>query len=195
MLYIEVEDDLGINTTGLGIGRELTAILNGNERNPISLNDFYRAVAGSSQKGIIEYPLRNLPNGTYTVRVRVWDVANNATDAYTTFRVQGGSVPTLENIRVYPNPFTERLTFAFSHNLRDTEGEVELLIHDAAGRRVQTLKTQLSPNTSTSQDLVWEGNDAQGGTVTGGVYTYELRAKNSRTGEIFSHFGKVVYIR
>ncbi len=69
MLLACVTDDTGINSTGSGIGHDITVYLDGQIINTIVLNDFYASGEGNGclnpgladyQKGNVSYPFRNL---------------------------------------------------------------------------------------------------------------------------------------
>jgi len=81
-------DDSGINTVGNGIGHNITGILDGDESNPIILNDYYRAAENDFSKGTIRYPLKNLEEGKHTLKLRAFDVHNNWNEAYLELQAQ-----------------------------------------------------------------------------------------------------------
>ena len=82
-----VFDENGVNTVRNGIGHDMVAILDENTSSPIILNDFYESNVDNYQRGKIKYPLSNLEEGIHTLRVKVWDVFNNSSQAYTEFLV------------------------------------------------------------------------------------------------------------
>ena len=77
-LLAHVSDNYGINTTGNGIGHDLTATLNEDRINAVILNEFYQANANSYNSGVIRYPYKELEPGAYTVTVKIWDIHNNS---------------------------------------------------------------------------------------------------------------------
>ena len=74
----EISDDNGINTTGNGIGHDITLIIDANTSDPIVLNNFYEADLDTYQSGKVTYPLSDLAEGNHTVAFKVWDVNNNS---------------------------------------------------------------------------------------------------------------------
>lgn len=64
-----------------------------------------------------------------------------------------------------PDPMRERSELAFDI---PRAGRVELVLHDAAGRRVRTLLA--GPLAAGRQRVVWDGHDDQGVALAGGVY-------------------------
>lgn len=84
----------------------------------------------------------------------------------------------------YPNPFNP--STAISYTLPQ-ESRVELAMYDMLGRRVAVLA---EGNTSAgSHTVVWNGTDAEGRTVSSGVYLYRLTAGS------MSATGKVMFLR
>ena len=59
-LLVICQDNYGINTTGNGIGHDMTAILDENRINALILNEFFQANANSYNSGVIRYPYTNL---------------------------------------------------------------------------------------------------------------------------------------
>ena len=69
-----------------------------------------------------------------------------------------------------PNPFNP--TTAFEVQLA-SPGPIELAIHDVSGRLVRSILAERGVGTHA---LLWDGRDAGGRVVAGGVYPYVLRA-------------------
>ena len=86
-LYSVLYDDNGINVVGNAIGHDMTAILDGNVKAPIVLNDFYKADLNTYKSGTVRYPFSNLTEGSHTLKLRAWDVHNNSSEAFTEFVV------------------------------------------------------------------------------------------------------------
>ena len=86
-ILVKCFDDHGMNVSGVSLGHDLTAVLDGNVLETIILNDFYESAQDSSRKGQAIYPLRNLEVGRHTLRVKGWDIANNSGEGYTEFVV------------------------------------------------------------------------------------------------------------
>jgi hypothetical protein len=110
-IFAIVSDSSGINTLGTGIGHDVVAILNENTSKPIVLNDFYSADLNTYQKGKIRYPFNSLEEGTHRLSLKVWDVQNNSSTAYTEFIVAKKAELALKHVLNYPNPFTTKTKF------------------------------------------------------------------------------------
>ena len=74
----------------------------------------------------------------------------------------------------YPNPFNPSTVIDFSIA---TEGFVSLNVYDITGRMVSTL---VEGNLSTGyHNVVWDGVDNNGMSVSAGIYIYALQTETS----------------
>jgi hypothetical protein len=189
-----VEDDIGINTVGTGIGHDITAILDENTANPIVLNDFYEAELDNFRKGKITYPLRNLSEGEHTISLKVWDVANNSATASIRFVVINAEELALEHVLNYPNPFTTNTQFFFEYNQPGVPVDVDIQIFTVSGKSVTTLRSTQINNGYRSEPIVWNGLDDFGDRIGRGVYMYRLRVRTP-DGKSAEKFEKLVILQ
>lgn len=182
-----VEDDIGINTVGTGIGHDITAILDAQSSNPIILNDYYQAEKDNYKKGSIRYPFRNLSEGKHTLSLKVWDVANNSAEASIEFVVIKSSELSLDRLLNYPNPFSNQTQFYFEYNQPGVAVDVDLSVFTVSGKLVKTIRTALFSNGYRSEPIPWDGRDDYGDRIGRGVYVYRLRVRtpDGRTAEKF----------
>ena len=170
-----IEDDIGINTVGTGIGHDITAVLDGNSSNPFILNDFYESELDNFRKGSIRYPFRDLAIGPHTLSLKVWDVANNSTTASIDFVVVENEDLALEHVLNYPNPFSTNTQFFFEYNQPGVPVDVEIQIFTISGKIVKTLRDKFTTNGFRSEPIVWNGQDDYGDKIGRGVYLYKLK--------------------
>lgn len=178
ILVARLFDDNGINTAGNGIGHDLVAILDDETSKPIVLNDFYTADLDSYQSGEIRYNFSNLESGEHNLRVKVWDVNNNSSEATLNFLVHEKETLKLEHVLNYPNPFTDRTQFFFEHNQSCEQLEVQIQIFTVSGRLVKTINQYVQTNGFRSEGIEWNGRDEFGDQLARGVYIYKISAKN-----------------
>jgi hypothetical protein len=189
-----VEDDIGINTVGTGIGHDITAILDEDASNPIVLNDFYESELDNFRKGIIKYPLRDLAVGPHTITLKVWDVANNSSTATLRFNVIKSEELSLNHVLNYPNPFTTNTQFFFEYNQPGVPVDVDIQIFTVSGKNVKTLRSTQISNGFRSDPIVWNGLDDFGDRIGRGVYMYRLRVKTP-DGKSAEKFEKLVILQ
>ncbi|MCI4666814.1 MAG: type IX secretion system sortase PorU [Bacteroidia bacterium] len=196
-LYALVFDENGINTVGTGIGHEISAFLDDEQEEVIILNDFYTAFPNSYQKGSVRYQLTELENGPHKLKIRVWDVANNSSEAETEFIVADNSEMVLDQIFGVPNPSKvgEGTTFWLQHNLDGKEIKVEIDVINLAGVKIADLESQFVAQGNNYTELSWDGRSEYGTAVAEGMYVFYVRITDVSTGETVEDAEKLVLIR
>lgn len=175
LLLAVVNDANGINTVGNGIGHDLTAVLDENTANTISLNDYYQSDLDSYQSGRISYPFSELSEGTHNLRVKVWDVYNNSSESYTEFVVAESANLALDHVLNYPNPFTTRTQFHFEHNQACSDLSVQVQVFTVSGKLVKTINESVHNDGYKADPIDWDGLDDYGQKIGRGVYVYNLK--------------------
>lgn len=172
-----VSDTNGINTVGNGIGHDITAVLDDNSTSTINLNDFYQADLDSYQSGKIVYPFSKLSEGTHTLKLKVWDVYNNSSEAYTEFIVAESARLALQHVLNYPNPFTTNTSFMFEHNQPCNSLDVQVQVFTVSGKLVKTIHETVLSSGFRNDPIHWDGLDDYGQKIGRGVYLYNLKVK------------------
>lgn len=198
-LLAKLSDANGINTAS-GIGHDIVAILDGDEVNPIVLNDYYETELNDYTRGIVKFPLRDLEEGTHTLSLKAWDVYNNSSTTEIQFTVfnENNSL-TITNVLNYPNPFVSYTEFWFNHN-SSSELDIMIQIFTVSGKVVRTLvgKTNAGASSkdfsSLSRDIVWDGKDDFGDKLAKGVYVYKITVKSPLTNQKVEKFEKLVIL-
>lgn len=192
IMIARIKDDIGINTSGNGIGHDLTAILNGGD--PIILNDYYQTSLNNYKEGEIRYPFHKLADGNYTLKVKVWDVSNNSAEANTEFVVASSAKLALDKIFNYPNPFSTKTTFNFEHNRPDEKLFVHIAIYSTSGQFVKEIQEEINGEGNRVNTVEWDGTDAGGAPIASGMYVYKLTLKTA-DGQIAQQSQKLVVIK
>lgn len=195
IMLADIFDDNGLNTVGTGIGHELTAILDGNDKEVIILNDFYSASRNSYQNGKITYPFYDLAPGPHELEVKVWDVANNSNSARVSFVVADDALMALGHVLNYPNPFTTHTQFFVEHNRNGSVLDVQVRIYTVSGRLVKTLQDNFLADGNLYCDMTWDGLDDYGDAISRGVYVYQVMVQDQTQGGTISKFEKLVVLR
>jgi hypothetical protein len=137
-------------------------------------------------------------DSTYTLRVEAKDGSDNELDPYeVSFRVETEQV--IRDVYPYPNPMSERTTFAFRVEGGRTEDlhDFRLRIYTVAGRLVRELRKHDLETGDLRPDwnlLPWDGRDEDGDRVATGVYLYRVAVTNS-DGTFTGNVEKVAVIR
>ncbi|MFM7671535.1 MAG: type IX secretion system sortase PorU [Bacteroidota bacterium] len=200
ILLAELTDSSGINTAG-GIGHDLIAQLSTQSTSStlnslpatFLLNDFYQAAPDTYKKGRIRFPIATLAPGSYTLKLRAWDVLNNASEKSLSFVVGEAEQLTIRRVLNYPNPFTSRTQFWFEHNAPGQLLRVSVEVMTLTGRVVRTLKGAFMTEGNFCRELEWDGHDDQGDRLGRGTYLYRIRVRREGGGQA-SELGKLVIL-
>ena len=194
MLLVELKDPGGINTTGNGLGHDLTAILDDNNQNKTILNNYYETALNDFTKGEVKYPFTNLADGRHTLKVKAWDIYDNSSEAYTEFIVTSNAQLALNHVYNYPNPFTTHTQFMFEHNSPCEDLNVSVQIYTISGKLVKSIVQQVHSIGYRVDNIEWDGLDDYGDVIGKGVYVYKLNVRDSN-GQSAHKFEKLVVLR
>ena len=193
-LLAYVSDNYGINTTGNGIGHDLTATLDDDRINAVILNEFYQANTDSYNSGVIRYPYSNLEPGAHTVTVKIWDIHNNSTESSLDFVVMESEEMLMDQIYNYPNPFFDHTWFSVEHNRPDSNLRLVLTIYNLSGKMVRIIDRQIDSPGYRLEPVMWDGTSSGGAKMGGGVYIYRATLSTD-DGEVASSAGKLIIAR
>jgi len=178
-LFIAVlEDENGINTSITAVDHDIIAILDGDQSNPIVLNDYFQTELNNYKKGKVSYPFRSLSPGLHTITLKAWDTYNNLSETSFTFFVVSDSDLVLTNVLNYPNPFVNYTQFWFNHNKPNELLNVQVQIFTVSGKLVKTINEAVQTEGNLSNSIVWNGLDDFGSKIGKGVYIYKLKVKS-----------------
>ncbi len=192
-IFAIIEDPGGINTTGSGIGHDLTGFLDNNQNNSFVLNNYFENDFDNYMKGTIIYDLSGLSSGSHSLKLKAWDNFNNSSEEIIHFVVETDGKFILSNLITYPNPAVAETKITAEHNRPDMRLEINISIYDGAGRLVRMLKTtdyatgyQLSP-------VIWDGRSSGGTRVEKGIYPYRVTVSTG-DGEKASASGRIIIL-
>lgn len=182
-LIVELNDSSGINTTGTGVGHEIIATIDTKPQQTFVLNNFYEGNLNDYTSGRIEYPLENIPEGNYALKVRAWDVHNNPSEKEVFFQVADQEDLVVDNIYNYPNPMNNRTSFTFEHNQQGNPLDVDIRIYTLSGKPVQRIQEYIPPSNTLSSyaSIPWNGRDRDNDRLGNGTYIYVLRVTTDTT--------------
>jgi hypothetical protein len=169
-----LSDTDGINTTGTGIGHDLTGILDNDSDHPLILNSYFEDDFNNYMKGSVKYSLSGLSEGYHTITVKAWDNFNNSSEKTISFQVVTGEKFLVRNLFNYPNPFMNETNISLEHNRPDNELEVTINIYNIDGRIIRILNTKIGSTGYTLPPVVWDGKDEGGRKVGRGMYPYTV---------------------
>jgi hypothetical protein len=176
VLFVDLADSSGINTSVSGIGHRIEAWVN-NASEGQDLTGFYASKLDNYREGAVQYSITDLPQGKNTIRVRAWDSFNNSATAETDFQVESADGLSVTDVFNYPNPFGgEGTSFTFRQN-QSSPLTVSVKIFTLAGRLIRTLDAPASGDSFVR--VPWDGRDRDGDVIANGVYLYKLIVKTA----------------
>lgn len=175
VLILKLTDSSGINTTGTGIGHDIIATLDNDNRRYFILNDFYQGEVNNYQKGSVRFQLPELEPGPHSLRIKAWDVLNNSSEVSLDFIVAKDEELELSHVLNYPNPFTSHTSFWFEHNKPGQPLQVHIQVMTITGRIVKSFSQPVLTDGNRSASIEWDGRDDHGDRLGRGVYLYRLR--------------------
>lgn len=193
LFLAKVRDENGINTTGNGIGHNITITIDGNTASPIVLNNFYEADLDTYQSGRVSYRLSELEEGPHQIVFKVWDVNNNSSEAVLDFVVVEEEEIGISHLLNYPNPFTTNTDFYFEHNQVCNSMDVKVEVFTVSGRLVKTILETVHTPGFRSEGINWDGRDDFGDKLGRGVYVYRLSIETDQ-GQKAEKFEKLVIL-
>jgi len=177
-LIAKISDDNGINISGTSIGHDITGLLDQNTQNSFILNDFYTAQKDDFTQGIVRFPLTDIEEGVHQIRVKAFDIANNAGEGYTEFVVVNNLQSGINRLINYPNPFTTKTTFSFEHGYVNSLLDVQLDIYTVSGKVIKTIQTSEFSDGFRMSGIEWDGKDDFGNSLGRGIYLYKVKIFN-----------------
>lgn len=193
LLFAKLFDENGINTSGTGIGHDITAVIDNDMRTVYTLNDFYEIDADAINKGTVKFPFSSLSDGRHTLKLTAWDILNNSGSGYTEFIVEKSADLALAHILNYPNPFTTSTNFMFEHNKPGQDLAVKIEIFSVSGKIVKTILKNINTVGYRVNDIFWDGKDDYGDKIGRGVYIYRITVKDD-SGKKSQQYQKLVIL-
>ena len=174
-LIAELEDETGINTTGLSIGHDLTAIIRKADGTVVArydLNDYFTSQPGHSSSGTVGYSIPTLADGSYTLELRAWDFYNNVSSRTISFSVNSATKPAIYDLRTNVNPAREEVTFLLTHDNPEATMKVRIQVYTQMGQCVYDNQVSSMSEYGDALSLTWDLCTSSGSRVQPGIYIY-----------------------
>ncbi len=165
LLVAYLHDDDGINTTGSGIGHDISAIIDNNELTTYSLNSYFTPTIGDYRSGSIAFSIPSLEDGHHTLTVRAFDIFNNPSSSTIDFYVNNGEKPKIFSLRVN-SPVRDQALFTIENDRPQSNLTVHISVYDIGGREVyHTSETNFS--FGSTYTFTWNLNESNSHLVPG----------------------------
>ncbi|HBH84099.1 MAG: hypothetical protein A2X04_16095 [Bacteroidetes bacterium GWF2_41_9] len=188
-----IEDQGGINTTGSGIGHDLTAYMDDDPNKSFVLNNYFETDFDNFRKGRIVYDLTGLPEGSHTLTLKAWDNYNNSSVETIAFVVETDGKFVINNLMNYPNPFFNETRITAEHNRPDYELDITINIYNLSGTVIKIIRTKVQSSGFSLPPVVWDGTNDGGSRVGRGLYPYSVIISTSE-GETCRVSGRMIIL-
>ncbi len=189
-----LSDETAINTSGVGIGHNIVAILDNQTTNPIFLNNFYEPDVNTLKSGSLKFPLFGLSQGKHTLSLKAWDIYNNSSEATIEFEVVMPENLAIGVARCFPNPFQSEINITVEHNQQGKLLHTTAFIYSMKGEMVRHIEHSGYAMGTLSDPIIWDGKTDQGNQAAAGIYACKIIVASS-TGQKGQTWAKIVYIK
>jgi len=193
-LIAKLADLSGINTSVTAVDHDIVGILDGDESNPIILNDFYQTELDDFTRGKVVFRFRDLSVGPHTLKLKAWDTYNNSSETILNFVVVSDTNISLDNVLNYPNPFVNYTEFWFNHNKPNESLQVQVQIFTISGKLIKTINQLVQTTGNLSRNISWNGLDDFGNRIGKGVYVYKLKVTSTVSNISSEKYEKLVIL-
>ncbi|MGL4294035.1 MAG: type IX secretion system sortase PorU [Bacteroidales bacterium] len=193
-LFAEIEDNTGVNATGASVGHDLAVTIYSDSQIPVRyvLNDYFLTLPGESSKGTLGFSIPQLPDGVYTLELKVWDVYNNSAVRSITFEVKSDLKPVIFDLRTDRNPVQDEVQFIFTHNRPESMLKAKIQVYTQMGQCVWEFEVNGRSDFLTSLPVKWDLRTGSGERILPGIYIY--RASLSGDGQHYATKGKKLIV-
>ena len=188
-----IEDKGGINTTGTGIGHDITAFMDNERNKSFVLNSYFENDFDNYRRGRIIYPLGEMKEGSHSLTLKAWDNFNNSSEASVTFIVKTDKGFILNNLINYPNPFSDQTSITAEHNRPDKNLIIRINIYNMSGKIIRIIETTISATGYKLPPVTWDGNGEGGSKIGRGIYPYSVTV-STENGETARASGRMVIL-
>ena len=178
MLILKLSDSSNINISGIGIGHDITAVLDNNVSQTYVLNDFFEPELNGFLKGTVKFQLPKMPEGSHQLAFKAWDVFNNSGQCKLDFKVVYQKNTDVISLKNYPNPVSAETVFAFQLGGLTGMVDVDLQVLTLHGQSIKKIKKTINVVPNRFIEVGWNGLDDNEHKLPPGMYLYRLLVRN-----------------
>ncbi|MGN0029898.1 MAG: type IX secretion system sortase PorU [Marinilabiliaceae bacterium] len=167
-LYAEISDEQGVNTSGQGVGHDISLVIDDDRFNAISLNDYFSYAVGSHTSGTLAYPLSIVAGSRVTLTLKACDNLNNSSAVTIEADLTGSAYAEVGVVRS-----DGCLDLAISTNAPSGEASVSASVYSFDGRLMAS---------GSSNELIRNGKcdiSLFSGSLPGGVYVLRCQVRTA----------------
>lgn len=176
----QLKDESGINSSGSGIGHDLTLSIDDRHDMTYTLNDYYLREFGDFTQGSVSFSIPRLEEGAHYLTFRAWDVLNHTNSVRLDFVVDPTVKPNMLKLTATHNPATESTTFLAFHDMKGCECTYTLEVFNFMGKCVWS-KTGVTSSDNAVISIPWNLTNGNGAKQGSGVYLYRCTMQSDES--------------
>jgi len=174
LMLLYLRDTSGINCFNIGIGHEITAVLDDDYDNPICLNDYFVQKADNYTAGSITYRFNTLSYGAHKISIKAFDLLNNSSETEINFYVEPPADAGFGRVYNYPDPFYDYTNFYIEHNMSLDEMQAKIAVFDITGRLSAEIDFKIPAGCYQPTTYRWNARNLNGEPLSKGLYSYTV---------------------
>ena len=175
-----LQDESGINSSGSGIGHDLTLSIDDRHDMTYTLNDYYLREFGDFTQGSVSFSIPRLEEGAHYLTFRAWDVLNHTNSVRLDFIVDPTVKPNMLKLTATHNPATESTTFLAFHDMKGSECTYTLEVFNFMGKCVWS-KTGVTSSDNAVISVPWNLTNGYGAKQGSGIYLYRCTMQSDES--------------
>lgn len=171
-------DESGINISDTGIGHQITLTLDSSKEYS-DVGNFYMPDAEIEGRGSIAYPLSDIEPGEHTLKLTVWDNANNSTTAERRFTVGINLEPQVTEFTTFYDRDSDLLHITVGLDRPMAKMGISLECFDLNGKRLWSIDKDSNTGTQSAVSHIWDLKDYSGYRLKRGIYIIKATIETS----------------
>lgn len=171
VVHAKFRDESGINISDSGIGHKMSLTIDGKKIYD-DVSSYYTPDADDPLGGYIAYPLEDLESGEHTIKLTVYDNANNASARTLGFTVGAVRDPVIRELGTDVNPASVSVVFNVAVDHPNTSMKCHIEVFELSGRRVWDSDRTVVSDMQGAMQTSWNLCDQAGRRVARGIYLY-----------------------
>lgn len=176
-LFFTLHDPKGINTTGNGLGHDISIIIDNNEQTTYNLNSYFKPTTGGYADGTVAFSIPELEEGEHTMIIRAFNVLNQMGTKTIHFSVVHGQKPDIGYIRIFGPVYDTAKIHVYS-NRRGSLINVNLWVYDVYGKLMYQQSHTGEENNEEYYEFEWNITSSVG-VVPPGIYVARVGLSTS----------------
>lgn len=175
MLIATLSDNSGLNLSSSGVGHRMSVSIDGRESFFDVSGSFTPdpVPATGAVSGTLNYQLSNLADGPHDIRLRVWDMDGNFSDASLSCNVIADLAPEIYEVYTTGGPAVSEAKFYVRHNRPDQMMTVKVTVYNLLGAPLWSGQSSARSAGGISAPVTWNlTTSADGQRVARGIYIY-----------------------